>query len=40
MSTRPETDKEDKEVCPECGEPIIYQGGCWVCQSCGTAGCG
>jgi len=27
------------EKCPECGEPLIFEGGCNVCKSCGWSKC-
>lgn len=32
--------QENKAKCPECGEPIISQGGCVSCQNCGWSKCG
>lgn len=29
-----------KNVCPECGEELISEGGCFSCQSCGYSHCG
>lgn len=29
----------DKTVCPECGEPLVFEGGCNVCKSCGWSKC-
>ena len=26
--------------CPECGEPIIHEGGCDICKACGWSKCG
>ena len=26
--------------CPECGEPLIHEGGCDVCRNCGYSHCG
>lgn len=26
--------------CPDCGEPIIFEGGCNICKSCGWSKCG
>lgn len=26
--------------CPECGEPLIFEGGCNICKSCGWSKCG
>ena len=31
--------KEDKPKCPECGEPLIFEGGCNICKSCGWSKC-
>lgn len=28
------------EVCPECGEHLIYEGGCTMCKNCGFSRCG
>jgi len=39
MSESPKVDEDGNEVCPECGRPLIYQGGCIVCP-CGWSGCG
>lgn len=46
----PEEDFEETEentfeeatglICPECGEPLIHEGGCDVCRSCGYSHCG
>lgn len=30
----------EKNLCPECGEPLIYQEGCFICQACGFTKCG
>jgi len=30
----PETDK-----CPECGAPLVFQGGCQICKDCGWSKC-
>jgi ribonucleoside-diphosphate reductase alpha chain len=27
------------ESCPECGEPLVMQGGCQTCASCGYSIC-
>lgn len=27
------------EVCPECGENLIYEGGCTICKNCGYSRC-
>ena len=42
-----EVNKEDKNItienekpkCPECGEPLIFEGGCNICKSCGWSKC-
>ena len=34
-----ETPKQDKPTCPECGEPLIFEGGCNVCKACGWSKC-
>jgi ribonucleoside-diphosphate reductase alpha chain len=26
--------------CPECGEPLTFEGGCNICKSCGWSKCG
>lgn len=26
-------------TCPECGEPLIHEGGCQICRSCGWSKC-
>lgn len=30
---------EDKILCPECGEPLVFEGGCNICKSCGWSKC-
>ena len=30
---------ESKPQCPECGEPLIFEGGCNICKSCGWSKC-
>ena len=32
-------DKTDKLLCPECGEPLEFEGGCVICHSCGWSKC-
>jgi ribonucleoside-diphosphate reductase alpha chain len=27
------------EVCPDCGEHLIYEGGCTICKNCGFSKC-
>ena len=29
----------DKIYCPECGEPLVFEGGCNICKSCGWSKC-
>ena len=29
----------DEPTCPECGHPVIHDGGCVVCQNCGWSKC-
>lgn len=29
----------DRMYCPECGEPVVFEGGCNVCKSCGWSKC-
>lgn len=31
---------DDTTVCPECGEPVVREGGCVQCKSCGWSRCG
>ena len=28
-----------RPFCPECGEPLIFEGGCNICKSCGYTKC-
>ena len=28
-----------KNLCPECGEPLVYEGGCVSCKNCGYSKC-
>ena len=32
-------DLQSKPTCPECGEPIVFEGGCNICKSCGWSKC-
>lgn len=32
-------DLKSKPTCPECGEPIVFEGGCNICKSCGWSKC-
>ena len=27
------------KICPECGEPLVFEGGCNVCKNCGWSKC-
>ncbi|MEG0590894.1 MAG: ribonucleoside-diphosphate reductase, adenosylcobalamin-dependent, partial [Lachnospiraceae bacterium] len=29
----------EKLLCPECGEPLVFEGGCNVCKNCGWSKC-
>ena len=31
--------ESEKPKCPECGEPLIFEGGCNICKSCGWSKC-
>lgn len=33
-------DRNNTSVCPECGSPLIMEGGCNICKSCGWSKCG
>lgn len=28
-----------KPTCPECGEPLVFEGGCNICKACGWSKC-
>ena len=28
-----------QQLCPECGEPLVFEGGCKICKSCGWTKC-
>ena len=30
---------ENKSICPSCGEPLIFEGGCNSCKACGWSKC-
>lgn len=30
---------EQKTICPECGEPVSFEGGCNICKNCGWSKC-
>lgn len=34
-----ETKETNKPTCPECGEPLIFEGGCNICKNCGWSKC-
>lgn len=39
-NTTTETNKAIKNaICPECGEPIVFEGGCNICKACGWSKC-
>lgn len=31
--------KDTAQTCPECGEPLVFEGGCCTCKSCGYTKC-
>ena len=31
--------QDTKPTCPECGEPVIFEGGCVTCKNCGYSKC-
>lgn len=31
--------KASSQTCPECGEPLVFEGGCCTCKSCGYTKC-
>ena len=37
LPVEPQTDQYVK--CPECGEPLLFEGGCNICKSCGYSSC-
>ena len=40
-ATKPQEAVYDHVIkCPECGEPIIHEGGCDICKACGWSKCG
>jgi ribonucleoside-diphosphate reductase alpha chain len=44
LKPKPETPKvvesvRDKVLCPECGEPLTFEGGCNICKNCGWSKC-
>ena len=32
-------DLKTKPTCPECGEPLVFEGGCNICKACGWSKC-
>lgn len=34
-----EEDKDTSNLCPECGEPLVFEGGCNTCKNCGWSRC-
>lgn len=32
-------DKQQNAECPECGQPLVYEGGCRTCKNCGWSKC-
>lgn len=39
-STKNKNEQNQKAICPECGEELIFEGGCNICKSCGWSKCG
>ena len=41
VSSKPHLIKQPpkSQLCPVCGEPLIYEGGCNVCRACGWSKC-
>lgn len=37
---RPDSYSLDKNKCPECGQNLLFQEGCFICQACGYTKCG
>lgn len=35
----PVSNASSAEICPECGEPVMFEGGCKICKSCGWTKC-
>lgn len=35
----PQLEPSNEPRCPECGEPIVFEGGCNVCKNCGWSAC-
>ncbi len=36
---KPQIEENKAPICPECGEPLIFEGGCNVCKNCGWSKC-
>ena len=41
----PELEEMDHSIagmrfCPECGAPVVHEGGCVICRQCGYSKCG
>lgn len=36
---QPITIKTDEDKCPECGQPLVFEGGCNTCKACGYSKC-
>ena len=36
---RPADKNSSSALCPECGEPLIFEGGCNICKACGWSKC-
>ncbi|MBP7319812.1 MAG: adenosylcobalamin-dependent ribonucleoside-diphosphate reductase [Lachnospiraceae bacterium] len=39
VSTQPQSEKKESDRCPECGEQLVFEGGCNICKSCGWSKC-
>lgn len=39
LSNETGTFKKANAICPECGEPLIFEGGCNTCKACGYSKC-
>ena len=39
LSDNRKNKKSNVPTCPECGEPLIFEGGCNICKSCGWSKC-
>jgi ribonucleoside-diphosphate reductase alpha chain len=38
-STQNHENNKDSGRCPECGEQLVFEGGCNICKSCGWSKC-